>query len=75
MRDGRAGGQVAFGPFHIHVNPLMIAGCLGELVYHLLIHGNPFDDAHFLADILLQVIWCFDGKHDFPRCMAVTFFG
>jgi len=49
MRDGAAEGRLPLGPFHVHVNPLMIAGDVGKAVDHVLGHVNPAADAGFLA--------------------------
>ena len=49
MRDGTAKRGFLFGAFNVDVNPLWIAGELGELVDHLLRYQQPITDTHFLA--------------------------
>jgi hypothetical protein len=49
MRDGAAKRRLPFGALNVYVNPLRVAGQLGELVDHFLRHRQPIADTHFLA--------------------------
>ena len=49
MRDSAAKRGFLFGALNVDVNPLRIAGELGELVDHLLRYEHPIADTHFLA--------------------------
>jgi hypothetical protein len=42
------------------MDPLMIAGRVGEFVDDRLVYGEPIADADFLADILGEVAWALE---------------
>ena len=45
------------------MNPLVIAGRLGEFVDRCLIDRDPIGGADFFADVVLHVFRIFDGAH------------
>ena len=45
MGNRGSGRQLFFCPFDIDMDPLMIAGCFGELVDHVELFGPPSDSA------------------------------
>ena len=47
--DGAFGRQFFCGAFHVHMNPLMVAGGLGEFIDAVLVDGDPFTGAHCCA--------------------------
>ena len=55
--DRLAARHLALGALDIDMNPLMIAGRIGEFVDDRLIDGKPVADADLLADILSEVAW------------------
>ena len=50
MRDGGAVGQLAPGPLDVDMDPLVVAGRLGETVDALLRDQYPIADPDLLAD-------------------------
>jgi hypothetical protein len=50
MSDGRAEGRLGFGAFWIDVDPLMILGCISEIVYVRLRDFEQVAHADFLPD-------------------------
>src|SRR5580704_4327664 len=63
MRDRLAARHLALCPLNVDVDPLMIAGGLGELVDHRLIDQHPFAAADLLADMGLHVGRLLDFQH------------
>jgi hypothetical protein len=61
--DGLAAGKLALCALDVHVDPLVVAGGLGEFVDHLLSHGQPLRRAELLADVLEDVLGLVDGEH------------
>jgi hypothetical protein len=53
--DRLAARHLALGALDIDMNPLMIAGRIGEFVDDRLINGKPVADPDLLADILSEV--------------------
>ena len=45
------------------MDPLVVAGGLGKFVDHLLVDRDPVADAKLLANMVLQILWGFDGEH------------
>jgi hypothetical protein len=54
--DGRPERALHLGARHVDVNPLMIAGEIGEPVDHLLRHLTPRTRAHHLILQLPQIV-------------------
>ena len=52
--DGLAARQLALGALDVHVDPLMVAGGLGELVDRGLVHRDPGRRAQRLPDVLAR---------------------
>ncbi len=48
--DGSAGGRLAFGPFHVNMDPLPVACELGEGVDHRLVDRHPVGGTNLLPD-------------------------
>jgi hypothetical protein len=61
--DGLAAGHLLLGALHVHVDPLMIARGLRELVDHGLIDGEPIGGTELRADVLLEVLGRLDDEH------------
>ena len=55
MGDGAAEGAFASGALRVEVNPLLIAGAMGELIDARLVEKDPRGDADLLADMLGQI--------------------
>jgi len=51
--DGLAARHLPLRALHVHVDPLMVARGVGELVDHGLVHRDPVAGAEGLADVLL----------------------
>jgi hypothetical protein len=66
VRDGSAEGTLPLRALHVHVDPLAIAGQLGELPDHLLRHLElRAPRAEIVADLLAQ---CLDVvESNFPH--------
>ena len=64
MGDGDAAGHVTLRPFHIDMDPLMIAGGVGECVDHRLVDDQPFAGGEFLADMIGEIVRIIDDEHD-----------
>src|SRR5580698_3045273 len=63
MRDRLAARHLPLCPLNVDVDPLMIAGGLGELVDRCLIDQHPFAAADLLADMGLHVGRFLDFEH------------
>ena len=63
MRDGLAARHLALGTLDIDMDPLTIAGRLGEAVDHRLIDREPFRGAELLARMGGHVGRPFDLQH------------
>src|SRR5437762_12819473 len=63
MRDRLAARHLALGALDIDMNPLMIAGSVGEFVDLLLGHRVPVADPDLLALIGLQIGGAFNFQH------------
>ena len=66
VRDGRAIGALGLGPLDVNVNPLVIAGDLGEVVDPLLIDDQPITHSEFLTGQCLRVVDGCDDLHAWP---------
>jgi hypothetical protein len=66
--DGAA-ERALFGALGVDVDPLVVAGDLGEAVDALLIHGQPVGDAELLSEQALQLLGRGDdsGAHQETR--------
>ena len=60
MGDRLTARHLALGALDIDMDPLMIAGGIGEFVDKRLVDGKPIADADFLADILGEVAWALE---------------
>jgi hypothetical protein len=63
MGDRLAARHLALGTLDINMNPLMVAGRIGEFVDDRLIDRKPIADPDFLADILSEVCRPFEFNH------------
>src|SRR5438067_11281889 len=63
MRDRLAARHLALGALDIDMDPLMVAGGIGEFVDLLLGHREPVADPDLLALIGLQIRGAFDFQH------------
>src|SRR5438067_7616319 len=63
MRDRLAARHLALGALDIDMDPLMIAGRVGEFVDLLLGHREPVADPDLLAFIGLQIGGAFHFQH------------
>ena len=63
MRDRLAARHLALGALDIDMDPLMVAGGVGEFVDLLLGHCEPVADPDLLAFIGLQIGRAFDFQH------------
>src|SRR5574341_510654 len=61
--DRLASGHLLLRPLDVHVDPLVVARRVRELVDHGLVHGDPLGRAERLADVLLQVFRRLDDEH------------
>jgi hypothetical protein len=61
VRDRCAIRTFSAGSLNVDVDPLVVAGGVGERVDAFLIDGNPLGDAEFLADGFNSLI---DGRND-----------
>ena len=61
MRDRGAIGALGLGAFDVDVDPLMVAGDVGEVVDPLLADLQPVTDTEFASDQCLRVV---DGGDD-----------
>ncbi len=61
--DGHAEGGFAAGALGIDVDPLPVAGYLGELVDRVLSDGQPVAGGDFLADERFQVVQRAESGH------------
>ena len=67
MRDRRAVGTLGLGPLDVDVDPLVVAGDVGEVVDALLVDVQPFADAEFGADQPGRVV---DGGDELQEIAA-----
>jgi hypothetical protein len=67
MRDRRAVGTFLLGPLDIDVDPLVVAGDIGEVIDALLVDFQPFADAEFGADQTGRVV---DGGNELHEIAA-----
>src|SRR5712671_266710 len=63
MRDRLAARRLALGALDIDMNPLMVAGRVGEFVDLLLGDREPIADPDLLAFIGFQIGGAFDFQH------------
>src|ERR1700687_3918600 len=63
MRDRLAARHLALGALDIDMDPLMVAGRVGEFVDLLLGDGVPVADPDLLAFVGLQIGGAFDFQH------------
>ena len=63
MRDRLAARHLALGALDIDMDPLIVAGRVGEFVDLLLRHRVPVADPDLLALIGLQIGRAFDFQH------------
>ena len=66
MGDRLAARHLALGALDIDMDPLMVAGCLGEFVDDRLVDGEPVADPDLLADKLGEIGRPLDLDHLFP---------
>src|SRR5205814_7980987 len=62
VRDRRAARHLTLGALDVHVDPLMIAGGIGELVDDRLVDRHPVGRSQLLADVLQQLGGLLDGQ-------------
>src|SRR5262249_50069395 len=60
--DCLAARHLASGALRVDVNPLVVAGGVGELVDHRLVDGHPLRWAQLLADVGQQIVRRRDGQ-------------
>ena len=73
VRDRGAAGHLALGAFDVDVDPLVVAGGVGELVDHRLIDRHPVAGADPLADVRLHVGGLVHDQHRaVPLVLAVA---
>ena len=65
MRDRRLERALPLRPLDVDVNPLVVAGAIGEVVDPLLIDGQPVADTEFGSDQGLRIG---DGRDDLHDC-------
>lgn len=56
MSDWGAGRRLALRALDIEMDPLVVAGCLGELVGAFLRHYLPFADTDLVADLKTRTV-------------------
>src|SRR5260370_31819659 len=66
MGDRLAARHLALGALDIDMDPLMVAGRIGEFVDLLLGHREPVADPDFLPLIGLEIAGAFDFQHSGP---------
>src|SRR6266404_10007740 len=65
MGDRLAARHLTRGALDIDMDPLMVAGRIGEFVDDRLIDGEPVADADLLADIMSEIRRPFEFDHPF----------
>src|SRR5579871_5071044 len=71
VRDGAAEGRFGTGAGGILVDPLVVAGGIGEGIYAELIDDEPIAHGNFFSDLRLQLLDGFDDDHkDLRRGLA-----
>src|SRR6266699_6256470 len=73
MGDCLATRHLALGTLDIDMDPLVIAGGVGEFVDLLLRHRVPVAGADLLAGVGQQIGWAFDFKHRVAPLVYVSF--
>src|SRR6185369_1493819 len=63
VRNGFAAGRLALAAFHVHVDPLVVAGELGVFVDERLIHGAPLAYPQVFAGVVLEIRRVLDDLH------------